>query len=336
MPHTLYQRGKIWHFRGTVSGRRFRGSTKASDKTIAERIAAEREAKEWKRHLDGPEATLTFAQACVYYTAAGKPGRYLPPLIAHFKDTLVRNMPHGLIREAAKKLYPHVSGATLNRSVVIPVSAVINHNAEAGRCSKINVPRFETTTKVKTPIDLAWVEAFMKVAPPHLGALALFMFTTGARVSEALAVEWDDVDLNRRIVKIDATKVGKEREAHLPHDLVVALSNLKRPPGATVFRYADRNSANKEWRKAAVKAKIPVLSFHCCRHGFATSLLRAGVDPITVAKRGGWSTPEHVFRTYGHPSDDHTITDLLVKRPLAQNVINEDHATDKPLIKLVK
>ncbi|MEZ5763294.1 MAG: hypothetical protein R3D69_02850 [Xanthobacteraceae bacterium] len=37
----------------------------------------------------------------------------------------------------------------------------------------------------------------MEHASPHLGALALFMFLTGARISEALSVRWPDIDLER-------------------------------------------------------------------------------------------------------------------------------------------
>ena len=40
------------------------------------------------------------------------------------------------------------------------------------------------------PATWAWVQSFMAVASPHLGALACFMFLTGARISEALAVTW--------------------------------------------------------------------------------------------------------------------------------------------------
>jgi len=53
------------------------------------------------------------------------------------------------------------------------------------------------------------------------------------------------------------------------------------------------------------------LTFHSCRHGFATGLLRAGVDVVTVAKLGGWKSPAHVFQTYGHANDDVTQTEKL-------------------------
>jgi len=56
MPIKIYKRGKTWHYRGTVAGRRLRGTTGATSKDIAARIASEIEARQWKRRTDGPVA----------------------------------------------------------------------------------------------------------------------------------------------------------------------------------------------------------------------------------------------------------------------------------------
>jgi integrase len=54
-------------------------------------------------------------------------------------------------------------------------------------------------------------------AATHLDALALFMFLTDARISEAPAVEWEDIDFKAKTVLLRQTKLGNERRAHLPH-----------------------------------------------------------------------------------------------------------------------
>ena len=58
--------------------------------------------------------------------------------------------------------------------------------------------RFDVETKEKIPATLAWARAFMVEASPHLGALAMFMYFTGCRPGEAVAVQWGDVDCRRR------------------------------------------------------------------------------------------------------------------------------------------
>lgn len=318
MPLRLYKRGKVWHYRGEVAGRRLRGTTRTQDKDTAAKVATRIEAREWERHLHGPNAVLTFANAAMLYRAAEKQTRFLAAIEDHWKDTLVKDITTGAIRQSAITLFPNASGATRNRQVIVPTQAIINHAAESGLCQKISVKRFPVDRKVKTPATWEWVQAFMAHSSPHLGALACFMFLTGARISEALALQWRDVDFTKRTALIRETKVGSERRANLPPALIVAMANIHRRPDRGVFYYDSKSTADKVWRAAVKRAGIEPLSFHCCRHGFATALLRQGVDVVTVAKLGGWATPQHVFQTYGHASDDITITDRIAGTNLTQ------------------
>jgi integrase len=155
----------------------------------------------------------------------------------------------------------------------------------------------------------------------HLGALACFMFLTGARISEALAVKWEDVDLVGSKVRITMGKLGGEaRVAHMPPELIATLANMpsNREPEAQVFPYAAYDSVRKPWDAAVARAGIKKVTPHGCRHGFATVLMHAGIDPVTVAKRGGWKSPAQLFSTYGHAMDDETVTNVLTGTPKAR------------------
>jgi hypothetical protein len=183
MPLKIYKRGGLWHYRGTVAKRRLRGATGTSNKETAARIAAEIEDRAWKRRLDGPAAVLTFAQASIKYRAAGKQTRFLERIEDYWKDTLVINITPGAIQDAAIALYPRATAATRNRQAIVPMQAVINHAADSELCPRIRVKRFKIETKSKIPATLEWVNAFSAASrQPHLGALALFMFLTGARI----------------------------------------------------------------------------------------------------------------------------------------------------------
>ncbi len=313
MPLDIYQRGSTWHYRGTVAGRRLRGSCKTTDKTKAARKASQIEERAWKRDTDGPESVLTFAQAAIKYRNAGKSDQFLPAVEDYFKDTLVREITPDVVQEMAMKLWGHATGQSRNRMALKPTQAVINHCAGAKLCQRIRIPRFKEEAKIKTPVDLAWVKAFMAHASPHLGAYALFMYLTGARPSEALAVQWDDLSLNRCTALIRMTKILSEREANLPTLLVTALQQLPRVKGRPVFVYRCYQDVKQSWRAAAERAGIKRLSPHCCRHGFATDLLRKGVDVHTVAWLGGWQDAAQVLKTYGHAIKRADINNLLVE-----------------------
>lgn len=320
MPLKIFKRGKVWHFRGSVAGRRLRGSTEATDKAIAQRIAAEREKAEWSRHLDGPGATLTFAQAAMAYRSAEKPTRFLEKVEDYWRDTPVREINAGAIRQCAIKLYPNAGAATRNRQAIVPTQAIINHAAELEWCTPIKVRRFTVAAKTKEPVTGEWVDAFVANASPHLGALCLFMYGTGARISEAINLTWADIDLVNATALIHQTKVNAERIAHLPPRLVAAIANIpsNREPDMRVFRYVSRESARPVWDSAIKRAGIKHLSFHSCRHGFATTMLHRGVDIVTVAKMGGWADVSQVVKTYGHAMTDRTVTNAIFDTNMTQ------------------
>jgi integrase len=311
MSLTLYQRGKIWHYRGSVSGRKLRGSTGATERVRAERVKAEVESRAWQRRFDGPGAGLTMAQVFTAYLDADKSDRFLLKLASHWRDTPVEDIRPETIRRVAKKIYPHANEPTWNRQVIKPTQAAINYAAELGWCNRISVKRFTETSEEKTPATLEWVMDFADQANadnlPHLGALCLFMFGTAARVGETCNLVWGNVDLAGATATIHLFKPTPWiRTAHLPPDIVAALANIpsNRNPDKRVFRYAGRGSVRGPWNNVIKRAGIERLTPHCCRHGFATSMLHLGFDPKTVAERGGWKDATTVLRTYAHAMKD--------------------------------
>jgi integrase len=165
------------------------------------------------------------------YLKAEKPGKYLKKIIAHWKDALVNTMTAAAIRQSAIDLYPNASGATRNRQVITPTLAVINHCADLELCAHIRMKkgnRFKFTAKIKTPITVEWLDSFCAHARPLTAALALTMFGTACRISEAMRLEWRDIDFNARTILIKDRKTKKERLAHMQDRLLVALANLSR------------------------------------------------------------------------------------------------------------
>jgi integrase len=311
---TIFLRGEIWHYRGTIGKRRIRGSTGHADEGEALKFVAAKEVEIRNGNPSGKKSDLTFAQAAILYLQAEKPVRYIDKVAAYWKNTPVRQINGGAVRQAAIVLHPKAPGATRNRQVIVPTQAIVNFAASLDLCPHLKVKRFPVVTKRKEPASAEWIDAFMAHSSPHLGALACFMFLTGARITEALSVTWGDVDLSRRRAIVRQGKLGgEERNAHLPPVLVAAIANIpgERKPKAKVFGYSTYHTAKWPWRAAIARAGIEDLTFHSCRHGFATAMLHAGVDVITVTKLWGWKDAKHVFSTYGHAMEDDTLADRI-------------------------
>lgn len=332
MPIKVFRRpgSQIYSYRGTVAGRRLRGSTGTTDKIRAERIASEKEAYEWKRHLDGPGAVLTFAKASILYRAAGKDTKYLTKIEDYWKDKLVKEMTAGAIRQSSIDIYPEAKPQTRNRQVITPTQAVINHCAELEMCPPVRIKRFKFEAAIKMPVTLEWLNTFCLYARPVIKALVLDMFATACRFAEAHRQDWPDFDFKAQTILIRDTKTKKQRIAHMPQPLLVALANL--PRDKKPFFWSE-SSLRRFWDEdvAATAEKVPGferLTFHSCRHGFATKMLRDRVDAKTAATLGGWDDIALFMKTYAHAMRDHTITEGLFGTDLTQGKKKASNSND--------
>jgi site-specific recombinase XerD len=130
-------------------------------------------------------------------------------------------------------------------------------------------------------------------------ALMLFLYNTGARVSEALAVQTEDLDLTSPPQVRLHGKGAKDRICPLWNESAVALQRLsalvQTPPGHPLFlnrrgRPLTRDGVAYILRKYAALAAQAVpaigrhhITPHVLRHSCAVALLQAGID-ITVIR----------------------------------------------------
>ncbi|MCK9897436.1 site-specific tyrosine recombinase XerD [Frankia sp. AgB32] len=126
-------------------------------------------------------------------------------------------------------------------------------------------------------------------------ALLELLYGTGARISEAVGLDIDDVDLDGAAVRLHG-KGGRDRVVPLGRCAVTALTDYLRAArpvlaaprsGAAVFlsRRGNRLSRQSAWtvlRTAAAVAGVDGVSPHVLRHSFATHLLDGGADVRVV------------------------------------------------------
>lgn len=133
-------------------------------------------------------------------------------------------------------LAPRAAPATLKRSITTPLRAALRHAYRQGWCDPpvFEIPReSKGRTNYLLPSQAARLVA---AANPALRVLPEFILGTGARMSEALELDWRDVDLAGARAIFWVTKSGKRRNAHLPPRIVGLLANLPHREGAVIRR----------------------------------------------------------------------------------------------------
>jgi len=301
----VHWRHGIAYAAGTVAGNRVRESLGTRDKALAEELRAQLEARLWKRRAYGEEAVRTFDEAVEAYVKAGGENLFLHPLLEHFKGRVLGTIKPGEIHNAARTIYPDRKPATWNRQAIVPARAVINHAAGLGWCAPLKVKQFAVDGVRRQAADRAWLDAFLTRADidklPHLGAAVLFMWQTGARISETVRVLPEHVDLHERIVWLEKTKIGKWEPAHVTHELVVRLANLPKADGVPLFGYASRFGLDRRMRAVCRRGELAWRSPHeAGRHSYATNALKGGATPRQVMEGGRWKSARMVLEVYAH------------------------------------
>lgn len=250
-----------------------------------------------------PKGGKTFDDAALSYVRAGGERTYLKPITRHFKGVLLSDMDQAAIDEAAHKLYPDASPATRNRQVYTPVSAILKH-------AKVEFTVFRpkgSAGEIKTD----WLrqdEAFrlFKAAhdvDPEFRTLLVLLCYTGLRLSEALRLRVEHVQISESFAFIPKTKNEDARALHLPPMLVAELANHPRGMdrlGETVVRFRKNGHLYTMMKTAKTAAGLPHTTFHTFRHTWATWMRRyAKLDTKGLMATGAWKDEKSAAR-YQH------------------------------------
>lgn len=202
--------------------------------------------------------------------------------------------------------------------------------------------------KGKAHVDFWTKEEFQKVLSviytkdyyQHMCFVILYLyFTCGMRVSEGLALTYDDVDFKKCRLKIHKTLEMKNK-----HDYTLK-PDTKTPNGMRIISLdQDTIKVLKDWRKDqqahgvynfimsyddtpmsrttiplivkrfAKIAKVKPIQAKGLRHSHVSYLINEfNADVLTVSRRLGHSSPEITLKYYAHlwPRNDETITDKM-------------------------
>lgn len=132
--------------------------------------------------------------------------------------------------------------------------------------------------------------------------LMLFYLHTGVRRSEALTLEWKDIDEESGLILIKGTKTEDSfRYILLTDEVKRILAEQKKQvnvKGGRVFPYA------KEWTSRQFKKLCPAHHLHDLRHTFVTRCAECGININVCQQLVGHSTADMTLNVYTHVMDE--------------------------------
>lgn len=144
--------------------------------------------------------------------------------------------------------------------------------------------------------------------------LIRWLWHTGMRVSDALAIRFDDINTNTETVRFIVSK--RSRKTPFVHEITLSKAMM-----FEVMKYRDRwqivlnesggrlfpitrQNVNKRLNVYCIIARIPSVSAHKFRHGCAMNLLNQGVPPVEIAFRLAHSSTQVTESVYARMNTD--------------------------------
>lgn len=169
--------------------------------------------------------------------------------------------------------------------------------------------------------ELALLEACDAHSNPMLGWIVRLALFTGMRMGEIVSLNVDQVDLDRRIVRLSETKNGSARTVPLTLAAVdvmrSAITNVARPEKCSLIFFGEPGKKGVRgpyefrpaWYDALARAKIKGLRFHDLRHEAVSRLVEAGLSDQEVSAISGHRSMQ-MLKRYTHLRAEDLVSKL--------------------------
>lgn len=180
--------------------------------------------------------------------------------------------------------------------------------------------------------------------PEPLKSVVKFALATGLRKSNIINLEWQQIDMQRRVAwvnpeesksnraigvalndtacKVLRDQIGKHHKWVFVHTKAAKRADGTSTPAVRKMRIDSKTS----WLSACRRAGIEDFRFHDLRHTWASWLIQSGVPLSVLQEMGGWESIEMV-RRYAHLAPNHlTEHARKIDDIFGDNVPNMSHS----------
>lgn len=199
-----------------------------------------------------------------------------------------------------------------------------------------------TRTAMREPLataDYADVMRNLQQLQPNDYLLVALLAYTGVRRSEALGLQWGDVDLDKRIIRIfrsvtfvsnqpivgePKSKAGYRKLPIIPALEVVLRANVAEP-SVYVVGGGDtpitQSRYDRAWKRISKTVNLYGATAHILRHTFMTLLASTNADVKTLQAIGGHADMRTTMNCYVHTRDEGIIAAGVAFGELAQGLV---------------
>jgi integrase len=311
----IFKRGSVYWIAYYHRGHRYRESSHSESESQARRLLKQRLGEITAGRFIGPsEDRLTFdalvADLENDYKANNR--RSLETVRFHVArlqrffgfDRAVDITPDRVKAYQVQRLDEEASRATINREVAC-LGRMLSLAVNSGKLSR--KPKFQLLDGERVRQGFLEHGDFLVLLgnlPAHLESLTEFLYLSGWRKGEALKLEWKDVDLQGRTVRLRMEN-SKNKEARiLPltdrlWEIVQERTKNRRLDCPYVFHHEGQKIGDfrKAWKTACKKSGLAGIIVHDLRRCAARNLSRAGVPEAVAMEITGHKT-RSMYRRY--------------------------------------
>ena len=202
----------------------------------------------------------------------------------------------------------HIFGVAVDKGLIARNPAITVSKVQVPQ-KKLELPSAEQFRQI-----VACIRGGGTAASQGCGDLVEFLAYSGCRISEAIAVRWQDIDFEKSRIYVAPGKNSQSR--HVP--ILGAMAGLLERIAATPRWVRSEKRRDGDYvisvtkceetlTNACAKVGAHRITHHDLRHLFATRCIESGVDIPTVSRflghRDGGAL---AMKTYGHLRDEHS------------------------------
>jgi len=233
--------------------------------------------------------------------------------LAYMRDTKLTDIDGDVIATLRATKLAESSRATVNRHMAWLRSALRAARDQWGWIDQFpKIPMYRETLPEPRWITKKQFTSLHAALPDYLARCAAFAVATGLRSGPIRAMQWDQVDMRKRLllVRISQAKNAKALRVPLGKSAMTVLRACRKVQKGSAFVFTKdgapvpREMVNRAWRRATKKANLEDLRFHDLRHTWASWHVQNGTPLHVLQILGGWSSIDMVQR-YAHlaPTD---------------------------------